>query len=148
MLWRSLMEDRSRQDTTQQISSIGRQQHQPCLLAVSHCMQGKHHRAQQPSGREKRKTSIWLYNCEIVPVISLSSTWFQQKSHQFHTFRDTSLTGHNLSYSNCVWGVFAAALYDYCSKHTNNWFTWAYQHLYHRPCLIWTLMQWQSQGNV
>lgn len=65
MLCCSLMDWRSKQDTTPQISRSGAQQHHPCLLTVMHCMQGKHQKPQQPS--DKKYTDL---NCTTKNVRS------------------------------------------------------------------------------
>lgn len=70
MPWRSLMEERSKHDTTQQTSSSGMQKHQPCSLAVWHCMQGKQKRPQQPWGQKRRKKR-WLHKLWLKTLRSL-----------------------------------------------------------------------------
>lgn len=64
MLCCSLMDWRSRQDTTPQISRSGAQQHHPCLLTVMHCMQGKHQKPQQPSDKKIYRFKLHNKKCK------------------------------------------------------------------------------------
>lgn len=61
------------QDTMPQKSRQGIRQHQPYLLAVSHCMQGKHHNPQQPVGETENK-AVEVYqaapSCKIVLIVA------------------------------------------------------------------------------
>jgi len=56
------MEDRRQQDTTQQKqSNTGMRQHQPKSPVTLHCKQGKHHKAQQPGRRRRRKMDSCIH---------------------------------------------------------------------------------------